>query len=649
MVQWDEKLTEAQRKAASHRGSHARLLAGPGTGKSLTMTRRILWLITQQDIPPSEILALTFTRAAASELRRYVKDNLEGISSKLQRVFTLHSFALRELLRNSSLTQLPQPLRIADDYEERWVIIEELKQLIDKDVNKVKELLNELSADWQKLIADNPDWEMRFPDPKFLGAWKEHRGIYGYTLRAELVYQLKRVLEEHGGSLDLEGPPNCVVIDEYQDLNACDLSVIKSLAALGSEIYCAGDDDQSIYGFRFANPEGIRRFTADYNPSTPLELDICQRCYREILDYGLYVAKQDVRRIDKPIKPKYEAKRGVVHVLSFPNQNEEAKGIAELCFWLINFQSISPDEILILLRTDRNNQFSNLFRDALTKREIPVGTVSNQLEPLNSDQGRELLCLLRLTCNREDHLAWRTILNLGNRGFGKQTFSELYEMARKDGIKFWGVLQKVKRHPNILPRIGSKVAQKVGEIEVFLNEIGTPEVENLIEWIESIANKIIPDEEERKEVLALFRRVRELGEAESLEELLRALNVSLGDAEQEKEKGKVAIMTMHQAKGLTADAVIVAAAEDEYIPGRAIGEAIDDERRLLYVSLTRARKYLYVTFCQRRIGQQRHTGRAAGRMQRTFTRFLSGGPYIPKDGQLFIKSLTGRKKCRDGV
>ncbi len=644
MVQWDENLTKKQKKAASHIGSHARLLAGPGTGKSLTMTRRILWLITQQNVPPNEILVLTFTRAATSELRRYVKDNLEGTSSRLPRVFTLHSFALRQLLRNASLTQLPQPLRIADDYEERWVIIEELKQLIDKDVKKVKELLNELSADWQRLTADSPDWERRFPDPSFLGAWNEHREIYGYTLRAELVYQLKRVLEEHEESLDLEGPPKHVLIDEYQDLNACDLSVIKLLAKLGSEIYCAGDDDQSIYGFRFANPEGIRRFTTYYTPSTSLELDICQRCRKKILDYGLYVAKQDVRRIDKPIKPKDEIERGEVRVLRFPNQNEEAKGIAELCCWLIKFQGVSPDKILVLLRTDRNNQFSNPLRDALTEKGIPVGTVSTPLEPLNREQGRELLCLLRLVCNREDHLAWRTILDLGNRGIGKQTFSKLYETARSRGMTFSRVLQEIKRHPNRLPRIGSKVAQEVREIENLLNGFGKPDTENLIAWIEDIANKVISDEEERREVLALFRRVRELGEAESLEELLRALNVSLGDAEQEKEKGKVAIMTMHQAKGLSADAVIVAAVEDEYIPGRAIGEAIDDERRLLFVSLTRARRYLYVTFCQERTGQQCHSGSMAGRSQRRFTRFLRGGPYTPPEpGQLFIESLMNRR------
>jgi len=444
--------------------------------------------------------------------------------------------------------------------------------------------------------------------------------------------------------LDLEGPPQYVLIDEYQDLNACDLFIVRSLAELNSEIYSAGDDDQSIYGFRFANPDGIRRFTNDYNPSSDLKLEICQRCRKEILDYGLFVAKQDPRRIEKTIEPKGEAERGDVYVLSFLNQGKEANGIAELCNWLIYSQGVSPDEVLILLRTDRNSQFSNPIRDALANRNIPVGTVSNPLEPLNYEQGRELLCLMRLTVNPADHLAWRTILTLGNRGIGKQTFSKLYDLARRDGIKFSEILQKVKELPSLLPRNGDRISEKVKEIEEFLAEIGTPEKENLQSWIDNLANKVIQNESERQEVLALFSRVMELGEAESLEDLLRALNVSLGDAEQEKEKGKVAIMTVHQAKGLSADAVIVAAAEDEYIPGRASGEAIDDERRLLYVSLTRAKKYLYVTFCQRRTGQQRHSGRNPGRLQRTFTTFLSGGPHRPQDGVVFISSLARERQ-----
>lgn len=558
---------------------------------------------------------------------------------ELPKVSTIHSFALRQLLRNAKSTSLPQLLRIADDYEERHIIIEELSDLIHKEVRPTQELLNQLSSDWQKLTADTQNWENKFPDPKFLGAWKENREVYGYTLRAELVYQLKRALEENGEDLDLEGPPKYVIIDEFQDLNACELSVIKLLAKLNSEIYAAGDDDQSIYGFRFASPDGIRNFARYYKPSTNLTLDICKRCPKEILDYGLFVARQRTRRIEKTIKPRDGAEIGEVHVLRFQDQNKEAENIAELCHWLISSREIQPGEILILLRTDRNNKFSDPLREALKAKNIPVGTVTNPLEPLNNEHSREMLCLMRLSVQSDDNLAWRTIVSLGNRRIGKKTLSELYNLARKKGKEFSEIIQEIKLNPKLLSRNGKNVSCNVKKIEEILNKIGKPEKGNLNNWINNLSAKIINNEDEGKKLINIFSKIKEIGDVDSLEDLLRAINVSLGSVEQEKENDKVAILTMHQAKGLSADAVILAAAEDEYIPGRASGEAIDDERRLLYVSLTRARRYLYVTFCQKRKEKQAHTGKRPGNTQRNFTRFLSGGPIKPTDGERFIKSL----------
>jgi hypothetical protein len=191
-------LLDDQRAVVTHVGSHARLLAGPGTGKTFCLTRRIEYLISEQGVNPEEIVALTFTRAAAAELRERVQEQMALEEDEGPRITTLHSFALRQLLRNSELTSLPQPLRIADDYEERYVIQEELKGLVGTDLRAIKELLNRLSADWQTLDADQDHWEERFPNPRFLGAWREHRAIYGYMLRAELVYQLKRALEQRG-------------------------------------------------------------------------------------------------------------------------------------------------------------------------------------------------------------------------------------------------------------------------------------------------------------------------------------------------------------------------------------------------------------------------------------------------------------------
>src|SRR5262249_21229099 len=155
--------------------------------------------------------------------------------------------------------------RIADDWEERHIILEDLKLLLQLErVDQARELLNQLSADWQSLTADQADWNQRFPDPRFLGAWQEHRTIFGYTLRAELVYRLKRALEQRR-AFDLGRQPSHLIVDEYQDLNRCDLAVIAELARRGAELFVAGDDDQSIYGFRKAHPPGIRRFPQEYN------------------------------------------------------------------------------------------------------------------------------------------------------------------------------------------------------------------------------------------------------------------------------------------------------------------------------------------------------------------------------------------------
>lgn len=636
---WNEDLNRKQEIAASHIGSHARLLAGPGTGKTLTMTRRIMWLITEKRISPDQIQALTFTRSASFELRRNLRNVFEPLGIAIPRVATLHSFALRQILRNATSTTLPQPVRIADDYEERNIIIEEIGGIINKNVKETQELLNKLSADWQKLTAEAGNWERDFPCPQFLGTWREHRIIYGYTLRAELVYQLKKILQIHGAGVDLEGPPRYILIDEYQDLNACDLFIINSLAGLGCEIYVAGDDDQSIYGFRFASPEGIRRFLDEFRPSTDLDLEVCRRCRNEILEYGLFVARQDPRSIPKTIEPLNRLEHGEIHVFRFNNQNFEAAGIADLCSWLINVNGISPDEILILLRTDRNNQFSVPIKEKLTERGIQAAMASNPLTLLNHEQSREMLCLMRLVLNNSDNLAWRTVLSL-NRGIGRITFNRLYELARINGTCLADQIQSVKRSPDLLERNGNKLSEAVNEIERFIVEIGIPNDSNLEAWITDLASRKIQDTDQRNSIVNLLLKIRQISDASSLEDLLRALNVSLGNAEQEKERGKVAIMTMHQAKGLSADVVIIPAAEDEHIPGRAVGAAIDDERRLLYVSLTRARQYLYITFCQRRTNQQRHSGRTAGQTNRTFTQFLRDGTYMPEEGQTFIAGLS---------
>lgn len=638
---WDTELSNEQRSAASHVGRHARLLAGPGTGKTRCLTKRIVYLIEEQGVDPSRILVLTFTRVAKAEIRQRVLAEL-GNEAQLPHISTLSSFALRTILSHGAGVRLPQPIRIADDYEERWIIEEELKRLLGLSrITEARQLMNQLSADWEQLTADANDWENRFPNPQFLGAWQEHREIYGYTLRAELVYQLKNAVQE--GAIELDLPPRHILVDEYQDLNACDLATIRYLSEGGVELYAAGDDDQSIYGFRYAYPDGIRRFPDEYVPSNELTLTECRRCAPRILDLALYVAQQDPRRIDKPLMPVVSTGAGEVRLLRYANQSVEAQSIAALCQQLVNEQAIRPDEILILVRTDRNRVFSNPIREALTAAGLPVATVSDPLEPLNREngQGRRFLALLHLFDNDQDGLAWRTILRLQRNGIGNRAFEDIYDLARRRGLRFFDALQQVCLEPALIPR-GNLVQRAVDEVRQTLNSISLGNYQSVKDFTEALANQVIPEAGERAEVMGVLERLFSLGDFQSLSSLLRSLSTSLDDVEQETESGAINIMTMHQAKGLTASAVFVVAAEDVYIPGKTVGSRIEDERRLLYVSLTRAKTYLFITHCRNRVGAQTHTGRNSGNPRRLLTRFLQGGPIRSIDGTGFMLETNQR-------
>jgi len=635
---WREGLLEDQIRAAQHIGHHARLLAGPGTGKTRTLTRRVLALILDHGVESQRILALTFTRVAAFQLRREIQQALQLLDTETPRVSTLHSFALRQLLRNADrIETLPQPLRIADDWEERHIIQEDIKARLQRPrISEIQDLFERLSADWETLRRDAPDWETLFPDPAFLGAWQEHRRIFGYTLRAELVYQLRRALNQYP-DFDLEDDFQHVLVDEYQDLNACDLEVIRELSRRRCEIYAAGDDDQSVYGFRYAEPEGIRRFTDDYRPCEDLSLQICHRCDRSILRIAEFVANLDVDRLQKNTRPRDNAAEGELHLLHFIDQHHEANGIAQLCQHLINTEGIGPDQILILLRSDRHRALSSVLQEALTQIGVNVAEYAES-SPLDTNEGRLVLALLRLLVHREDDLAWRTILQL-HRGIGPGSLRSVQDWARSNQVRFTTALQAVKENPARVERVGGRVAQAIIEYEALLEGLsqGDPLLD---EQIQRTTQQAIADNEQREKVVDFLGTIVEETGAESLNKLVNALGASLDAAEQELTRGAVNILTMHKAKGLSADVVLIVGAEDEFIPGRNEGQREGDERRLLFVSMTRARHRLFISYCRRRIGHQAHLGRESGRQSRSLTRFLRDVPIRAEDGAAYVSHMV---------
>jgi len=632
---WTEGLSSDQIRAAGHVGCHARLLAGPGTGKTRTLTRRVLALVLEHEVEPSKIIALTFTRVAAFQLRQEIGAVLEPRRIQVPRISTLHSFALRQLLRNEErIETLPKPLRIADDWEERHIIQEDLKERLQKDrISEIQDLFGQLSADWETLERDNPEWEDLFPDPAFIGAWREHRRMFGYTLRSELVYQLKRALNQHP-HLDLEDEFQHVLVDEYQDLNACDLAVVRELSRRGCEVYAVGDDDQSIYGFRYAAPQGIRRFTDEYQPCEDLRLEICYRCDRSILRNAEFVASLDPDRLDKGTTARYGAAEGEVHLLRFTNQQQEADNIARLCQHLIRVADVDPDEILILLRSDRHHALSSLLCDALDRlNDVEVAEYTDAT-PLDLEEGRLCLAILHLLADERDDLAWRTALQLTN-GIGSASLRATREWARANGARFEAALRAIQEKPQRVKRVGGKIADEVSEHQKMLEELASGTT-SLQELIQQVADATVTAEEHRQEVAAFLGTIVEETQASSLDDLVAGLTASLDAGEQELQEGAINMLTMHKAKGLSAEVVFIVGAEDEFIPGSNEGPREGDERRLLFVSMSRARHRLFISYCSARTGRQAYLGRETGNSQRTLTRFLRDAPIRAEDGLAYV-------------
>jgi DNA helicase-2/ATP-dependent DNA helicase PcrA len=249
----------------------------------------------------------------------------------------------------------------------------------------------------------------------------------------ELPELLRGALRDH---TDLDGVNyDLLIVDEYQDLNACELELLKRLGDRGASILGIGDDDQSIYSFRKAHPIGIRRFIEDYPGAKDYALSICQRLPQRIAQWAQFVIAGEVGRRRPPIQCKPETPMGTVGLLNFGSEATEARGIANLVTWLNQSEGIPLSEILILSRTDYRGTFTRRIRDELRQRNIVVFDQAEVGRILAEPQNRRLLALLRLAVNRRDSLAWWTLLHLEH-GIGPKFVDNIYDAAVDTG-NFW--------------------------------------------------------------------------------------------------------------------------------------------------------------------------------------------------------------------
>lgn len=419
------QLTSEQNAVLAHAEEmHARVFAGPGTGKSATLVALIDRLLGGKR--PPHVKLLTFTRAATGELAKKISAHPTAAA---ERPSTIHSFAISVLLRNPGVGEFPRPLRIADDWEKDQVVYPTLARRIRVQKRRLENLFFELAANWESLEPEQNPRVHVGGRARFLGSWQEHRDVFGYTLLSELPYALMCALRDHPDLNAIDY--NLLIVDEYQDLNACDLAALKLIADRGCSIIGAGDDDQSIYSFRRAAPEGIRRFPADYPGCSDYSLSVTHRCGREIMDWATFVIEGDP---DRPQgKPRLNCAKGLpsgeAALLAFRGTVTESRGVARLVHNLISRENVSAPDILVLLRTDYQGMFSKPIKAALNGLSVPYSDPGVVKEILGNLNNRRLLATLRLLVHRTDSLAWATLLNLWPR-IGDAFLDHMYGMAK---------------------------------------------------------------------------------------------------------------------------------------------------------------------------------------------------------------------------
>ena len=608
---------------------HGRVLAGPGTGKSATL------IMLLNSVPPERPIRaklLTFTRAATAELSHKLSE-VESIAC--ERPSTIHSFCIAVLLSNPGLGEFPRPFRMADDWENKEIVRPTLSRRLGTGVLQIRKLFGELAANWESLNPEENTEIDAVVRARFMGGWRQHREIYGYALLAELPYALLMALQQHDElrGIDYE----TLVVDEYQDLNSCDLAVLKELTRRGCAIIGAGDDDQSIYSFRKAHPEGIRRFLGDYVGAADYPLTITQRCGRRIVEWANFVIQGDPDRPEHrgALQAAATAPEGEVALLSFRSEVAEARGIVELVAKLIGVGVPAP-EILILMRSDHNGQFSRSIKQELERRNIPFSDPETVNEILNSETSRKAMSFLRLAVNREDSLAWSTLFHIAP-GIGATFTDHVYERARDARTTFGhALLTEYMNDFAGAPRSAAQAAGIIRQVTAWLDEHPIPGEMPDTGWGRWISDTFgegatVEISQEFKDLLAGVDECIE--ETRDLGRYLGQIAPLAKDEALAKSAG-VRIMTLAGSKGLTVEAAILCGLEAGLVP--MDGADLAEERRLLYVGMTRARKFLFGTWAQTRRGPTARAGAGQVNARRQPSLFLDGGPVPSQNGHHYL-------------
>ncbi|MBX3708496.1 MAG: DNA helicase II [Gammaproteobacteria bacterium] len=606
-------LNPAQQEAVQAPLGHQLVLAGAGSGKTRVLIHRIAWLIENEKISPFNILAVTFTNKAANEMRSRLEKMLH-VTAKSMWIGTFHGLSHRFLRTHWQEAGLPQSFQILDSADQ---------------FRMIRRIINTLNLDEDRFPPKETQW--------FINAQKEegrepHQvDTHDFTTQTLIkIYQAYHEACQRTGAIDFadlllkthklllsntqllahyQERFRCLLVDEFQDTNAIQYAWLKLFAGDSNSVTIVGDDDQSIYGWRGARIENIQRFSKDFPSAKVIRLEQNYRSSGTILKAANALIEQNSGRLGKNLWT--DGKEGeLITIYAGFNETDEA-------FFIVNrIRDLQQNdyalrEIAVLYRS---NAQSRVIEEALMQFGIPY-RVYGGLRYFDRQEIKDALAYLRLIANRSDDSAFERIINTPTRGIGDRTIATIREHAKSFSLTLWDALQQLIEQKFFSTRTEMSLLAFMELINTMTEKTLTLELHKQVEYVLCTSNLI---EHYRKE-----KGEKGLTRLENLEELVNAAHqfsqdgisedmpplaaflayaaLESSDEQADAYDDCVQLMTLHSAKGLEFPAVFLAGCEEELFPhylSMNNPKAIEEERRLCYVGITRAMRKLYMTYAE---------------------------------------------------
>ena len=614
-----DHLNKEQKKAATHTEGPLLILAGAGSGKTATMTHRIAYLI-EQGVSPYSILAVTFTNKAAKEMRDRV-EKLVGPCPGMW-IMTFHAMSLRILREHYYAAGYDKNFVVYDTVDQKTIIKNIIKeQNIDSKqfpqayLSAIISKEKEADSDPEQFL-ENSD---RSPKAKVIyNVYKE----YQRQLKAnnamdfdDLLLNALHVLKDNPDILaQYQNRFRYIMVDEYQDTNHIQYQIIKMMAMAHQNLCVVGDDDQCIYQWRGADIRNILDFEKDFPSAKVIKLEQNYRSCGNILSAAHSVIKNNRGRKSKKLWTEAEAGAPIVYKRC-DSDKEEAYYVAQEIELFSGSGDRSYDDFAVLYRT---NAQSRLFEDAMKRRHIPYQILSG-FSFYERKETKDMICYMRLVVNPADDLALKRIINEPKRGVGPTTLGKLEALAKVNNQSLFETLSQKEVVYSLPAKASVSVKEMMDVMQLCQQEKENLRVSDIYDnllvktgYMKALEDENTVEAEGRIENLLDFKSFiydfeeekAATGEKASLEEFLERVATDSDTDKYDDESGKVTLMTMHSAKGLEFPVVFMPGMEDGLFPGhRALDSenGIEEERRLCYVGMTRAKERLFLTSAAYRV------------------------------------------------